>query len=216
VETRATMSLDTPPPPALRTAAWINVAAHAAGLTFAVLTMRPGTPAVPLSARLGYLAARPTGWTIGWLIWIACAVALVLFLWRLARAWPSRSTWTAAVVASCGALVDVSCDVTYAWVLPAHAGADPAASFLLFEHRLGVASLTVANGLYSVAILVATVGLPTGASAARALGVLTFLGGLALAGAGVTGDPLQTAGATAITIPAFMAWTLAFSAPPRG
>jgi hypothetical protein len=176
--------------------------------------MRPGTPAAPVLERVRYLAARPSGWTAGWLVWIACAGALVAFMLLLARAQPSAFVRAAAVLAILGAVVDITCDVAYIVVLPARAAGD-VSTFLLFESRLGQASLTGANGLYSLAVLVATLGLPRNAALTRALGVLTFVAGLVLAGGGFTGDPRHVMVGTALTIPLFLAWSLAASASPH-
>jgi hypothetical protein len=200
---------------ALRAAARVNVALHVIGLLLAAASMRPGTPAVPLAARLAYLSARPAGWTVGWLVWMACAVALAAFMVLLARAVPSPLTRLGAALALAGAVVDISCDVAYVWVLPVRAAAD-AAAFVSFEHRLGLVSLTVANGLYSLAVLASTLALPTAATAARGLGVLTFVGGTVLAGAGLTGDARHVVVGTAVAITSFMAWTLVVaSSRPR-
>ena len=54
--------------------------------------LRPGTPAAPLATRMSYLAERPLGWTLGWLVWALCAAALVTFMVLLARAVPSPLT----------------------------------------------------------------------------------------------------------------------------
>jgi hypothetical protein len=199
---------------ALRTVATLNVALHVLGLVLAALVLRPGTPAAPLAARASYLAARPLGWTLGWLVWIACAAALATFMVLLARAWPSAWTRAGAGLTLMAAGIDVACDIAYAWVLPARA-ASSLAAFVSFEHRLGLVSLTLANGLYSAGVLLSTLGLPRADVLARGLGVLTFVGGMALAAAGVTGDPRHVLVGTAITIPSFMAWTLAVSSRPR-
>jgi hypothetical protein len=200
----------------LRTAAWINVGLHVAGLVFAAATLKPGTPAAPLMERIQYLAARPAGWTAGWLVWILCALALVAFMLLLARVHSAPLTTAAAMLAGAGALVDVVCDLAYIVILPARAAGD-VSSFLVFERRLGTASLTGANGLYSLSVLVATLALPAGARLTRGLGLLTFVAGLLLAGAGLTGDPRHVMVGTALTIPLFLAWSLAASSspPPR-
>jgi hypothetical protein len=198
----------------LRTAAWTNVGLHVAGLVFAAAAMKPGTPAAPLLERIRYLAARPAGWTAGWLVWILCALALVAFMLLLARTHPSPFTAAAAALAIVGAVIDVTCDVTYILALPAWAAGD-VSRFLARERHLGTASLTGANGLYSVAVLVATLGLPASATLTRGLGVLTFVAGLVLAGAGLTGDPRHMMVGTALTIPLFLAWSLAASASPH-
>jgi hypothetical protein len=214
------MTADTParatagPLEALRVAAAANVALHAAGLLLAAFVLRPGTPAVPLPARMSYLAARPLGWTLGWLVWVLCAAALVTFMILLARALPSAATRAGAALALAAAVIDCLCDVTFAWLLPARAAAGLAA-FVSLESRLGLLSLTGANGLYSAAVLVSTLALPRTAVLARSLGLATFLGGMVLAAAGLTGNPWQVAVGTALTIPPFMAWTLAVSARLR-
>jgi hypothetical protein len=199
---------------ALRTAAWVNVGLHVFGLALAAATMRPGTPAAPLLERLRYLAARPAGWTAGWLVWILCALALVAFMVLLARAHPSPFATAAATLAILGAVIDVTCDLTYVLVLPARAAGD-VARFLVFESHLGTASLTGANGLYSLAVLGATLGLPARAALSRGLGLLTFVAGLVLAGAGLTGDPRHVMVGTALTIPLFLGWSLAASSSPH-
>jgi hypothetical protein len=45
--------------------------------------------------------------------------------------------------------------------------------------------------------------------------VLTFVAGLVLAGAGLTGDPLRVMVGTALTMPLFLAWALAASSSPH-
>src|SRR5574341_2366869 len=69
----------------LKTTAWLNVGAHAIGLVFAVLGMRPGTPLVPLEQRMAYLASFPAGWSLGWGVWMISALTLFAFLAVLAR-----------------------------------------------------------------------------------------------------------------------------------
>ena len=196
---------------ALRAIAWANVVLHLAGLALAALFMRPGTPAVPLLERLAYLAPRPPGWTGGWVVWMGCAATLAAFMVLLARARPLPLVRAAAVVALLGAVLDVACDLAYAGALPGHARSD-VADFVVFERRLTALSQTGANGLYSVAILLGTIGLDRAPALARVLGAVTFVGGSVLALAGLTGDQVQVMAGTAIAIPAFLAWTLVVSA----
>src|ERR1700682_714262 len=65
--------------------AWVNVCLHAAGLTLAVVGMKPGTPLSPLCQRLEYLASAPVGWTLGWACWMLCALLLIAFLAAVAH-----------------------------------------------------------------------------------------------------------------------------------
>lgn len=194
----------------LRAAAWANAFVHVLGLMLAAAWMRPGTPAAPLLDRMVYLAARPLGWTAGWLVWIACAVALVGFMVLLARDLPSLWTRRAAALALAGAILDITCDVVFVWVLPARATGS-VSEFVAFERRLNTVSLTGANGLYTLAVLLATFALPRLWTTARALGILTFASGVLLGAAGLTGDPRHVMAGTALTIPFFLAWTWAVS-----
>ena len=69
----------------------------------------------------------------------------------------------------------------------------------------------VANGLYSVAILLATLGLrvrPEVPALVRGLGYATFAAGMLMVAAGFTGDPRHLKIATGATILPFMAWTI--------
>jgi hypothetical protein len=196
---------------ALAVLAWANVATHLAGLAFAAVAIRPGTLAVPASERAAYLAARPLGWTLGWATWMACALALVAFLALIAAIRPSAATQVAVALAAAGAAVDLACDALYITLLPdlAVAGATPL--FLAAERALAVAGQVAANGLYSIAVLLVTLETGRGKRLALALGAATFAAGMALAGAGFSGDPAALAISAGATILCFVGWTLAMS-----
>src|SRR5262249_52128278 len=133
----------------------------------------------------------------------------------LARVHPRAWSRAAAAIAAAGAVVDLLCDAAYIWALPARAAGEVAA-FVSFERGLGAASLAGANGLYSVALLAAGLAPPREATPSRRLGILTFAAGLFLAAGGLTGDPRHVMAGTALTIPSFLAWSLAVSSPrPR-
>jgi hypothetical protein len=195
----------------LRAAAWTNVVLHVLGLVAAVVWMRPGTAAHPLASRMAYLATTPGGWRLGWCVWALCALTLLAFLGVLAASRPGPSTQAAFSIACAAAAVDLTCDTLFAVVLPRAASAGSAETFLLLERGINAASLTVANGLYSVAVLVASRGVDvTGVAEARqrTLAVATFVAGLVLAAGGLTGDPRHVELATGPTLGLFMAWTL--------
>jgi hypothetical protein len=165
---------------------------------------------VPLLERLAYLASRPPGWIAGWVVWMGCAVALAAFMVLLARMSPSPLVRAGALLALAGAALDIACDAAYVLALPALARGE-LGDFLAFERRLTALSQTGANGLYSVAILLCTIGLDRAPARARLLGAVTVVGGLVLALAGLTGNQFQVMAGTAIAIPAFLAWTLLVS-----
>jgi hypothetical protein len=191
-------------------AAWANVLTHVLGLSLAVVWMRPGTAAFPVSERMAYLAADPLGWRLGWAAWGLCALAMVAFLGALLARQPAPILYASLGIACAAAAVDLTCDVLFVTVLP-RAAAGPAPSFVLLERGINTASLSVANGLYSVAVLVASFGVRLAGGAQRHQQVLalgTFLAGLALAAAGFTGNPRYVELATGPTVGLFMAWTL--------
>lgn len=201
----------------LTVAAWANVVLHVLGLSAAVVWMRPGTATFPLAERMAYLATAPGGWRAGWALWALCALALLAFLGFLAARRPGAATQAAFAIACAGAAVDLTCDTLFATVLPRAAVGAPE-TFVLLERGLSAASLTVANGLYSVAVLVAgrRLGLAEAAEKRqRVLALGTFIAGAFLAAAGLTGDPRHVELATGPTLALFMGWTLVVAAGAR-
>jgi hypothetical protein len=195
--------------------AWVNVVLHVAALALAVVGMRPGTPLVPLAERLDYLARAPLGWTAGWAAWMGCALALVAFLaavtWRLGeQAFLARLGLTVAVA---GAAFDLFCDAVYVLVFPMLASHQPPpeSSFVVLERITGIASLVIANGAYSVAILLVTLALrgrPGLVPFAVEVGYAVAGFGLLLAAAGFTGVPWHAEWATGPTIGLFCVWVV--------
>ena len=193
--------------------AWVSVGLHVAGLALAVVGLRPGTPLVPAGDRVAYLAGRPLAWSLGWAAWMLCALALVAFLAALAQVVAERAAilGLGITLAAAGAAIDLTCDALYIIVLPGLAAGGPTPLFLAAERALGAGGVVVANGLYSVAILLATLGLrgrPDVPAVVRGLGYATFAAGMLMVAAGFTGDPRQLQLATGLTILPFIAWTL--------
>ena len=193
--------------------AWLNVGLHLVGLVLAAVGMRPGTPLVPAAERAAYLAGRPLAWSLGWAAWMLCALALVAFLAVLAHlVRPASAVLGLAVtLAAAGAAIDLACDTLYITVLPGLAAGGPTPLFLAVERGLGAGGVVVANGLYSVAILLAALGLrvrPEVPALVRGLGYATFAAGMSMVAAGFTGDPRHLEIATGATILPFMAWTI--------
>jgi hypothetical protein len=195
----------------LATAA-LNVGLHVLGLAVAWWGMRPGTPLVPLDVRLGYLAARPPGWTAGWAVWMLCALALVAFLAALAAfATAPRLAAFAVALGAAGAAVDLLCDTVQITVLPDLAAWRPpdAALFFAVERGAGAGGTVVANGLYSLAVLLAALALRDRLPLhALGLGAITCGAGLLMVAAGFSGDAHHVALATGPTIGAFLLWTI--------
>ncbi len=100
-----------------------------------------------------------------------------------------------------GASVDLLCDSVQMLVLPLAASGD---AFLAWERAANAGGLVVANGLYSVAVLVAALALP--GRAARAAGALTFTMGLVMVAGGLADAPSLVVLSAGPTILAYCAW----------
>lgn len=196
-------------------AAWLNIVLHVAGLAFAVVGMRPGTPVVPLSQRLEYLAQSPPAWCLGWAVWMLCAVALIGFLaavaLRLGAAAPLAQIGLMFAIA--GAAFDLLCDAIYILVFPQIASWQPPPErmFLAIERITGIASMVIANGFYSVGVFMTTQALRGRKDLARytvSPGYAVTGFGLLLAGAGFTGVAWHAEWATGPTIAGFCLWVL--------
>lgn len=195
--------------------AWLNVVLHIAGLVMAAVGMKAGSLMVPLPDRLTYLASRPAGWTIGWATWMLCAFALIAFLAILThrlgeRASLARLGLTIAVV---GAAFDLCCDCIFILVFPMLAAdqSAPERLFVVVERITGIASMVVANGCYSIGILLITIQLRerVGMSCLTILvGYAVAACGLVLSAAGFTWLGWHAALATGPTILLFCVWVV--------
>ena len=177
---------------------------HAAGLTLAATAMLPGTVLVSEEARARWLAGRPLAWSIGWSVWILCALSLVALLATLndrLRAGGSPAGNAAVALAAAGAAVDLFCNALWIGVLPDLAAQGPDRLFLAAERGLAVGGTVAANGLYACAVLVFT----------RLLGWVTALAGFGLCGAGLHGNGHGVALFSGMTIGAFVFWSIALA-----
>jgi hypothetical protein len=193
--------------------AWLNVSLHVAGLALAAAFMRPGSPLVPLPDRVTYLAGEPSGWRIAWCVWAACAAAMVSFAFAIAAQLRTALALWAVAVAAAAAVADLACDIQYVFSFPKLAfHSDSAAQTFLAEERLtNFISLTIANGLYSISTLLATlalrgrIGLAPGTSA---VGIGVFVCGMVLAAGGILGSSDLAFWATPPTIGLYCVWVM--------
>jgi hypothetical protein len=190
--------------------AWTNVALHAAGLAMAWIGLRPGSVMIPLTERMTYLLNRPPAWAWGWGIWMLCALVLVAFMAALRRRLPGDPFFAqlALVFTVAGMAVDLVCDMIQIRALPEAAQAGPAV-FLAFEGLAFTGGLTVANGLYTIGLLLMNLRLRNlvGASAQWA-GWVSVVWGLTLAIAGFFPSPVLLQTATGLTIGSYCLWTV--------
>ncbi len=193
--------------------AWLNVALHVAGLAFAAFGMRPGTAAVPREEQLRYLTSAPQGWVLGWVTWMLCAISLIAFLAvavnRLSS--PAPMAQLGLTIAVVGAAFDLFCDLTYIVTFPWLASTQNHDLFIVLERLTGIASLVIANGAYSIAILLIAAEMKQSGRVrfvTSLVGTGVFFLGMLLVLAGFTGIPLHAQTATGPTIVLFCVWVL--------
>jgi hypothetical protein len=199
----------------LNSLAWLNVVAHLAAVVFAAMAISPGNPVTELPARMHYLARAPWGWTLGWGCWMLSALALVAFFAALANRLPRHDALAnlAVILASAGAAMDLFCDMTQLSVLPmaAQGGEASKVLFLVVERIVGIGGMVVANGFYSVGVLLLSVGLRVCGPRARWaiwLGYCVFGFGMLLVLAGLIDHAWLAATAGVQTILVYCVWVV--------
>lgn len=82
-------------------------AVHVAANVVMLLVLIRGIPPGPLDARRAFVAAHPTAWALGWVVWMLTAAALILFYLAIADTLP-RNGWVifAVILACTGATLD--------------------------------------------------------------------------------------------------------------
>jgi hypothetical protein len=162
----------------LRQAAVANVTVHLVGLACALL-MRPGTALFSLEARMRFLGEAPIGWEIGWGVWMLCALALGGFFVLLAESLPPATRRAALTCVGAAIAVDLFCDAAQMAVLPLAARGDPGL-FVIVERLAGIGGTLVANGLYTLATVLAAWSLrrPLLAVAVGVAGAAMCIGGV--------------------------------------
>jgi hypothetical protein len=187
----------------MRSLAYANVALHVFGLLLGATAMRPGSIAAPLDERTAHLAAHPALWGLGWGVWMLSALAFVAFMERVVRHAPAARL--ALVLGAMGAGADLLCDALQMSVLPQFAHDERL--FLALERIANLGGLVVANGLYSLAVLVATLELR--GHLVAALGSATFVAGALMVAGGLLDAPPLVVLSAGPTILAYCGWVIA-------
>jgi hypothetical protein len=188
----------------LRTAAWINLILHLAGLGLALL-MRPGTGMIPLAERMQFLAGGPLGWKLGWSMWMLCALALGLFFVVLSPHLSPLIRRAALLCATAAITVDLFCDAAQIVLLPLAARGETA-PFLLWERVIGLGGTLIANGLYTLGALIVTFSIDD--KRVRGLGLVLGLAGGAMCVGGVLDVPRVIELSTGPTIVVYCVWAM--------
>jgi len=198
------------PPPAsptrvraLAAAPYVCAALHAAAGMAMLLVLRGGTEAEPrLAARMAYVHAHAAAWRAGFAVWMMAGVSvLALYAWWAAAARSRRIAWAALVLAGAGLACDLSGEMLYAGWLPLTD--DPAR----FDHlqRVGtVLTAVFANGFYTVAGVVLTLGTPGLPRGVRALAWVVWVAGVVLSVCGAAGWSAGLVAASGVLFPALV------------
>ena len=210
-------------PRPLRLLAWANVLVHLLALGLALVGLRPGSPLFALEDRLAYLAGHRALWSLGWAAWMLCTLALIAFFAALVRAAPGDGLRLALGISLAGGAVDLCCDLVQ-MTLPALADEPPPARlFRTLERVAGAGGLVVANGGYTLATLLATLGLrgsPGLSPLVVPAGWGVFAFGALLVVAGLTDVTLLAVLATGPTMALFCTWAVlvarSLEGPGRG
>ncbi|HEU4560818.1 MAG TPA: hypothetical protein VFS20_23400 [Longimicrobium sp.] len=159
---------------------------HAAAGLAMLLVLRGGTEAEPsLAARMAYLDTHGAAWRAGFAIWMTAGMSvLALYAWWSSAVNGRRLAVAALIVAAAGLACDLTGEALY-MRLPLLT--DDAARF---EHiqRVGTVLTSVfANGFYTAAGILLTVGTPPLTYPLRALAWVVWVAGIALSICGAMG-----------------------------
>jgi hypothetical protein len=204
---------------ARRLANWppfICSAIHTLGMLAIVFLLRPGLGTQPdVIQRATYVAGHSAWWSIGWVIWMLCALSLIVFYtwWGCRLAHPVTAT-IAVFLTAVGSVCDLSGEAFSSLVQVQRARqavTDPStfdsAGFMTGETWTVMLSAGVANLLYVVSGILltwSTKNLPWPVAAAM---WATWIAGLWMTLSACAGSVPGIVASTAITIPLLICWT---------
>ena len=134
-----------------------------------------------------------------------CSLLLLGYVAALRSRRPSFAADLALTLTAVGVGVDLLCDAIQMRGLPLATSSEPL--FLSLEAIVFTGGATVANGLYTVAVLILTLRLRIGPGA-RLAGFATAVAGTAMAIAGLIPSPRLLELATGPTIGFYSLWTI--------
>jgi len=187
----------------LSAAPYVCVALHAAAGMAMLLVLRGGTEAEPdLAARMAYVHAHTLAWRAGFAVWMMAGMSVLAFYaWWAPAVRSRRAARAALVVAAAGLACDLSGEMLYAGWLPLRD--DPTR----FEHlqRTGtVLTAVFANGFYTTAGIVLTLGTVGLPRPVRALACVVWVAGGVLSVCGAVGWSTGLVAASGVLFPALI------------
>lgn len=169
-----------------------------------LLVLRGGTEAQPsLAARMAYVGAHAAAWRAGFAVWmLAGASVLALYAWW-ASAVPRQRLGVAAItIAAAGLACDLTGESLYAGWLPLLTG--DADRFNQVQRIGTVLTSVFANGFYTIAGIVLTLGTPMLPRRVRALAWIAWAAGVALSVCGAIGWAAGLVAASGVLFPALV------------
>lgn len=197
--------------------AWVCFIAHVAANLVMLLVLIRGIPPGPLDARRAFVAAHPTAWALGWVVWMLTSGSLILLYLAIAETLP-RSGWTilGVILACAGATLDWGVLGITGLVAPqwaSLAAADPfyANLYAAWDRVFLILSVGVDHLLYSLG------GIVLGAVASQTpdfpkwltrFTAVMWSTSLVLAVAAFSGQEAWIVPASALTFSLFLPWIL--------
>ncbi|MFL5385788.1 MAG: hypothetical protein ACJ8GN_25005 [Longimicrobiaceae bacterium] len=188
----------------LALAPYLCAGLHAAAGLAMLLVLRGGTEAEPrLAARMAYVHAHAAAWRGGFAVWMLAGISVLAFYAWWARAVRSRRAALAVlVVAGLGLTCDLSGEALYVGWLPLLT--DDAARFDQVQRLGTVLTAVFANGFYTAAGIVLTLGTPGLPGRVRALAWVVWVAGAALSVCGAVGWAAGLVAASGVLFPALV------------
>jgi hypothetical protein len=188
---------------------WACAALHSAAGMCMLLVLRGGTEAQPsLAARLAYVEAHAAAWRAGFAVWMAAGMSvLALYAWWAGAVRNRRLAATALVIAAAGLACDLSGEALYTGWLPLLT--HDAVRFDHVQHVGTVLTSVFANGFYTAAGIVLTLGTPGLPRPVRALAWVVWIAGVALSVCGAEGWSAGLVAASGVLFPALVLLALA-------
>jgi hypothetical protein len=197
--------------------AWVCFAVHVlANLVMLTLLIR-GIPPGPLDVRRAYVAAHPTGWALGWSVWMLAAASLILLHLAFADTLPRKGlAFFGVILASAGAALDwgvlgVTALLAPGWAALAEGNSFYADLYAVWDRAFLILSIGLDHGLYTLGgivlcgIAAETPGFPRWL---MRLSALVWGTSLVLALAAFSGQEVWIVPASALTFTLFLPWIL--------
>jgi len=198
-----------------RATPWVCAGLHGAAGLAMLFVLRGGTEAEPSqAARMAYVGAHAAAWRAGFAVWMAAGMSVLAF-YAWWASWLRRPgiALAALVVAFAGLACDLTGEALYAGWLPLLAS--DAAGFGHVQ-RVGTALTSVyANGFYTLAGIVLTLGTPGLPRRVGALAWVVWSAGIALSVCGAMGWAAGLVAASGILFPGLVLLAVLLAREPR-